>query len=129
MSHRSCDRGLMSRRSYVGRSYATASNFLSPLPLRGEVEHVDEDQAESDKENNPSRDNILNIVITDHDTLAHDDDNHRGDEERDPAHHDEHGGGQVDGEDEGAQGPRQTDLKSIGAVVTCKRFMGEIKTF
>ena len=97
--------------------------------LRGEVEHVDEDQAESDQENNPSRDNVLNIVITDDDTFAHDDDDYRGDEERDPAHHDEHGGGQVDGEDEGAQGPRQTDLKSIGAVVTCKRFMGEIKTF
>ena len=86
--------------------------------LRGEVEHVDEDQAESDQENNPSRDNVLNIVITDDDTLAHDDDDYRGDEERDPAHHDEHGGGQVDGEDEGAQGSRQTDLKSIGAVVT-----------
>ena len=86
--------------------------------LRGEVEHVDEDQAESDEEDNPGRDNVLNIVITDHDTLAHYDDGYRGDKERDPAHHDEHGGGQVDGEDEGAKGPRQTDLKSIGAVVT-----------
>ena len=28
---------------------------------------------------------------------------YRGNEEGDPAHHDKHGGGEVDGEDEGAQ--------------------------
>ena len=61
--------------------------------LRGEVEHVDEDQAESDEEDNPGRDNILNIISNDPDTLAHDDDGYRGVKERDPAHHDEHGGG------------------------------------
>ena len=37
--------------------------------------------------------------------------------ERNPGHHDKHGGGQIDGEDEGAQGPAQSDLKTINTVV------------
>ena len=40
---------------------------------RGEIEHVDENQAEGDKEDNPGRDNVLNIVITAHDTHANND--------------------------------------------------------
>ena len=44
--------------------------------------------------------------------------NYRRDEERHPAHHDEHGGGKVDGQDEGTKGARETDLKSVDAVVT-----------
>ena len=32
---------------------------------------------------------------------------YRGYKEGDPAHHDKHGRGEVDGEDEGAQGPAQ----------------------
>ena len=41
----------------------------------------------------------------------------RGDKEGDPAHHDEHGAGEVDGEDEGAEWPGQADLKPVHAVV------------
>ena len=43
---------------------------------------------------------------------------YRGHKEGDPGHHDEHGGRKVHGQDEGAQGPRQQDLKPVGAVVT-----------
>ena len=43
---------------------------------------------------------------------------YRGNEEGDPAHGDEHGGGEVDREDEGAQRPRQLDLEPVHAVVT-----------
>ena len=42
---------------------------------------------------------------------------HRWDKEGDPAHHDEHGAGEVDGEDEGAEWPGQADLKPVHAVV------------
>lgn len=44
---------------------------------------------------------------------------HGGHEEGDPGHHDEHGGGEVDRENEGPQRPRQQDLEAVGAVVTC----------
>ena len=86
---------------------------------RGEVEHVDENQAEGDKEDNPGRDNVLNIFITDLDTHVNPDDNqYRRDEERHPAHHDEHGGRKVDGQDEGTEGARETNLEAIDTVVT-----------
>ena len=39
-------------------------------------------------------------------------------EEGDPAHGDEHGGGEVDAEYEGPQRPRQLDLEPVHAVVT-----------
>ena len=42
---------------------------------------------------------------------------HRWHEEADPGHHDEHGGGEVDREDEGAEGPREEDLEAVGRVV------------
>jgi hypothetical protein len=41
---------------------------------RCKVEHVDEDQTKGDKKHNPCWDNILNKIITCHDTLAYDDD-------------------------------------------------------
>ena len=66
---------------------------------RGGVEHVDEDEAEGDEEDDPSGHNVGR------------------DEEGDPGHGDEHGGGQVDGEDEGAEGPRQLHLEAIDRVV------------
>ena len=43
-----------------------------------------------------------------------------GDEEGDPGHGDEHGGGKVDGEDEGTQGARKLHLKAVHRVVACK---------
>ena len=45
---------------------------------------------------------------------------HRWDKEGDPAHHDKHGGGEVDGEDEGTQGATEQDLKTVRTVVACK---------
>ena len=42
---------------------------------------------------------------------------YRGHKERDPAHHHEHRRGQIDGEDERAQGSRQSDLEAVNAVV------------
>ena len=42
---------------------------------------------------------------------------YRGHKEGDPGHHDEHGGGEVHGQDEGAQGPGQADLEPVHAVV------------
>ena len=47
-------------------------------------------------------------------------DNNRWHKEGDPAHHDEHGGGEVDGEDEGTQGATEQDLKPVRTVVACK---------
>ena len=44
---------------------------------------------------------------------------YRRDKEGDPAHHDKHGGGEVDGEDEGAQRPAQQNLKPVRTVVAC----------
>ena len=89
---------------------------------RGEIEHVDENQAEGDKEDNPGRDNVLNIFITAHVTHANNDDNqYRRDEERHPAHHDEHGGWKVDGQDERTEGAREADLKTVNTVVTFKK--------
>ena len=44
---------------------------------------------------------------------------YRWNEEGDPAHHDKHGGGEVDGEDEGAQRPAQQNLKPVRTVVAC----------
>ena len=38
--------------------------------------------------------------------------------EGDPAHDDEHGGGQVDAEDVGTDGSGQFDLKAVDTVVT-----------
>ena len=49
---------------------------------------------------------------------VHDDGTHGGNEEGDPAHHDEHGGGQVHRQQEGAQRPRELDLEPVHAVVT-----------
>ena len=46
---------------------------------------------------------------------------YRRNEEGDPAHGDEHGGGEVDREDEGPQRPRQLDLEPVHAVVTCQQ--------
>ena len=45
---------------------------------------------------------------------------HRWHKEGDPAHHDKHGGGEVDGEDEGTQGATEQDLKTVRTVVACK---------
>jgi len=42
---------------------------------------------------------------------------YRGYEEGDPAHHDKHGRGEVDGEDEGAQGPAQQAGRSYTTLV------------
>ena len=47
-------------------------------------------------------------------------DNYRWDKEGDPAHHDEHGGGEVDGEDERAQRSAEQNLKPVRTVVACK---------
>ena len=45
---------------------------------------------------------------------------HRWHKEGDPAHHDKHGRGEVDGEDEGTQGATEQDLKTVRTVVACK---------
>ena len=42
---------------------------------------------------------------------------YRGNEEGDPAHGDEHGGGEVDAEDVGSDGPGQLYLEAVHAVV------------
>ena len=68
--------------------------------LRGEVEHVDEDQTEGDEEDDPGRDDV------------------GGDEEGDPAHHHEHPRGQVNGEDERTQGTCQNYLHPINTVIS-----------
>ena len=46
------------------------------------------------------------------------DSTHGRNEEGDPAHDDEHGGGKVDGENKRAEGPGELYLEPIGAVVT-----------
>ena len=72
------------------------------LCLRCGVEHIDKNETEGDKEHNPCWDDV------------------GGDEEGDPGHGDEHGGGKVDGEDEGTQGARKLHLKTVHRVVACK---------
>ena len=44
-------------------------------------------------------------------------DTHRWDKEGNPAHHDKHGGGEVDGEDEGSEGSAEKNLKPVSTVV------------
>ena len=44
-------------------------------------------------------------------------DNHRWHKEGNPAHHDKHGGGEVDGEDEGTQWSAEKNLKPVCTVV------------
>ena len=65
------------------------------MSSRRGVEHIDKDEAEGDEKDDPGRDDV------------------GGDEEGDPGHGDEHGGGQVDGEDEGAERPRELHLESV----------------
>ena len=69
--------------------------FILKLCSRRGVEHIHKNETEGDKEDNPGRYDV------------------GGDEEGDPRHGDEHGGGKVDGEDEGAKGTRKLHLKSI----------------
>ena len=55
-------------------------------------------------------------------------DTHRWDKEGNPAHHDKHGGGEVDGEDEGAEGSAEKNLKPVSTVVAwVKRSVGQSK--
>ena len=42
---------------------------------------------------------------------------YRGHKEGDPGHHDEHGGGEVHGQDEGAQRPWEANFKPVHAVI------------
>ena len=49
--------------------------------------------------------------------MENDGDAHRWDEEGDPAHHDKHGGGEVDEEDEGAEWSAEKNLKPVSTVV------------
>ena len=118
---------------------------------RGEVEHIDQHQAEGDQQHYPGRHHVLgrhsvNIVVQSCSAITYLSflegakrqkyslihsytlegakrqkyyviPSDRGDKEGDPAHHDEHGAGEVDGEDEGAEWPGQADLKPVHAVV------------
>ena len=73
--------------------------------LRGEVEHVDENQAEGYKEDDPSRYDV------------------RRDEEGDPAHHHEHPRGQVDRENERTQGARKNYLHAVNTIISCTKHL------
>ena len=60
-------------------------NLHSHMDSRGGVEHIDEDEAESDEKDDPGGNDIRRY------------------EERDPAHDDKHAGREVNTEDEGAK--------------------------
>ena len=75
------------------------------------VEHIDKDETEGDKEDNPGGDNV------------------GGDEEGDPGHGDEHGGGKVDGEDEGAERARKLHLETVHWVVAWKNSWKKLNIF
>ena len=89
--------------SSPGKFHLSTQDKIGNFFSRCGVEHVDEDEAEGDEEDNPGGDDV------------------GGDEEGDPGHGDEHGGGQVDGEDEGTQRTRELHLKSVHRVVACKK--------
>ena len=87
-------------------------------PCGGGVEHVYQDKTQSDQQDNSGRDDILEIqqeIQQQHFFISYDP--HRRYEEGDPAHSDEHSRRQVDTENEGPDGSRQLDLKSVHAVV------------
>ena len=85
------DTGIRALETFICQHRNGIESFFS----RCGVEHIDEDEAEGDKEDDPGGDDV------------------GGDEEGDPGHGDEHGGGQVDGEDEGSQRARELHLESV----------------